>query len=547
MLKFKTTKIKNDKVVVGFNTGHHGGCSIIAHGKIVSISEERIIRKKYADGYINSLFYCLNALNLKIDDIDLLVSSSYHQKLSPCFMGDLVALGIPKNKFITVDHHVSHAYSAYFLSPFKEAFVVVIDGLGNNKDTESYFLANSNGIKKVGGNDSARSIYKGIGRAYEVFTNFCGWSAQEAGKTMGLSAYGKEKYPNIELYKINCNLQIESLIEGKYLSGAVNFVNSNKINFDKPELGFKNKDAAYFVQARTEKVILDLIEKIKDKYKIKNLCLAGGVFLNSIINKKIIDETGIKNIFIPPCCDDTGQSLGNALYGFHSYFKNPKSIKLNHAYLGKEYSSEEINDVLNKKQKIYPLPYSVKSKDIVVVKSKNIAKEVAKLLFKGNIIGWFQGASEVGPRALGHRSILCAPYPAKMKDVLNNKIKHREAFRPFAPAVMAEHAYKYFDIQTDSPFMLLVARARKNMEKKIPAILHVDNTARIQTVTEKDNGLYYYLIKEFYKLSKIPVILNTSFNDNGEPIVETPRDALNMFCKSKLDYLVIGDYIISKL
>ncbi len=546
MLSFNTKNNKG-KTVVGFNTGHDGGCAIIHNGQVISISEERLNRKKHSDGYINSFFYCLNGLGIKISDVDLFVSSSYSENLPECFMGAFKALGLPSEKFITIDHHLSHAYSAFATSPFNEAIIIVIDGSGNVSDTESYYLGDSSGsIKKVGGNNSNRSIYKGIGRAYESFTNFIGWSHQEAGKTMGLAAYGKEKYPDIQLYKINDTDEIESYLNSKYYHGALDFIKNNKLDLGKPFSGFDNKDAAFFIQDRTEKIILELVERLYKKYNIPNVCLAGGVFLNSIINKKILDQTSIKEVFIPPCCDDTGQPLGNAIYGYGHHLGEPMSIKMDHGYLGKEYSDDEILDVVEKKQKIYTLPYEVKSRDIEYRKSDNLAKDVAKLLSEGNIIGWFQGASEIGPRALGHRSILCAPFPSEMKDILNNRIKHRENFRPFAPVILEEKVGEYFALDRPSPFMLLVAKAKEENRDKIPAVLHYDYTARIQTVTQKTHGTFYDLIKEFENITNIPVILNTSFNDSGEPIVETPRDAIMMFYKSELDYLILGEYILWK-
>ncbi len=545
MLYFNNSK-HNSKTVVGFNTGHHGGCAIIHNGKVVSIAEERLNRKKNSDGYLNSFFYCLKGLGIKVSDIDLFVSSSYHNGLSDNFMGEFAPLGISPGKFITVDHHLSHAYATYATSPFSEAIVLVIDGLGNGTDTESYYIAKGNTITKIGGNDPQRSMYKGIGRAYESFTNFIGWSAQEAGKTMGLAAYGEEKYPNIELYKINENNEIDSFLEGKYYHGAANFVRENNIDFGSPFKGYENKDAAFFVQDRTEKVILELIRRIYDQYKIPNVCLGGGVFLNSIINKKILDETEIKQVFVPPYCDDTGQPLGNALYGYCYVVGNPMDIKLEHAYFGREYSDEELVDVIEKRQEIYALPYEVKSKDLEYKKSDRIAKDVATLLSQGKIIGWFQGESEIGPRALGHRSILCAPFPANMKDILNVKIKHRENFRPFAPVVLEEKVSEYFDLDRPSPYMLMVAMGTENKQEEIPAVLHYDKTGRVQTVNKVINGNFYELVSEFEKITGIPVILNTSFNDNGEPIVENPRDALVMFCNSELDYLVLNDYIIWK-
>ena len=512
MHSFKN-KNHNNKTVVGFNTGHNSGCAIIHDGKIVSISEERLDRKKNSDGYIKSLFYCLKALKINVSDVDLFVSSSYHKRLPDNFMGDLVSLGFKKEKFITVDHHLSHAYSSYFLSPFKKSLVVVIDGLGNENDTESYYVADNKKITKVGGNNSKRSIYQGIGRAYESFTNYCGWSAQEAGKTMGLAAYGKDAGKGINLFEISENCEINSKLSGNYYHGAVNFAKNNNLNFGRPFSGFNNKDAAFYIQDQIEKIIIELINRLYSKYKIDNLCLAGGVFLNGIVNKKILDETPIKNIFIPPCCDDTGQPLGNALYGYINKFGNPKDIHLKHAYLGREY--------------------------------KDITKPVAKLLNEGNIVGWFQGSSEIGPRALGHRSILTKPNPAKMKDILNEKIKHREMFRPFAPIILDEYKSDYFEINTESPYMLLVAKSKQSQIKNISAVLHFDKTGRLQTV-KKTNGKIYNLLKEYKNISGLPVLLNTSFNDSGEPIVESPRDAMVMFAKNKIDYLVLNDYLIWK-
>lgn len=545
MLSFNNSG-HNNKTVVGFNTGHHGGCTIIHDGKIISISEERLNRKKYSEGYIESFFYCLKGLGIHVSDIDLFVSSSYHKKLSEEFMGEFEVLGISKEKFITVDHHLSHAYTAFCTSPFEESLVVVVDGLGNTPDTESYYLARGNNITRIGGNNKDRSIYKGIGRAYESFTNFIGWSAQEAGKTMGLAALGKEKYPDIDLFKINERHEIESLLEGKYYHGASDFVREKGMDFGKPFSLEENKDAAFFVQDRIEKIILRLVRQLYEEYKMPNLCLSGGVFLNGIVNKKILDETPIKNVYVPPCCDDTGQPLGNALYGYCSHFGNPMNIELKHAFLGREYSNIEIIDVIEKRQEIYPLPYEVKSQEIEFFRSPDISKDVAELLSKENIIGWFQDGSEIGPRALGHRSILCSPFPAKMKDVLNERIKHRELFRPFAPAVLEEKAEEYFELDRPSPFMLLVANGRPEVSDKIPAVLHYDSSARVQTVSKETDVRFYNLISEFGKITGVPVLLNTSFNDSGEPIVETPKDALVMFCKNELDYLVIEDYILWK-
>lgn len=534
------------KTVVGFSTGHNAGCCIIHEGKVVSISEERLNRRKNSDGYLNSFAYCLKALDIRVQDVDLFVSSSYHKRLPDQFMGDLGVLNIPPERFITLDHHLSHAYSAYATSPFDSAIVLAIDGLGNETDTESYYIGEGEVLTKIGGNNPERSIYKGVGRAYESFTNFIGWSAQEAGKTMGLAAYGKEINPDVELYSITADDRIESALEGKYYHGALNFVKNNSLEFGEPFTEYENRDAAFFVQDRTEKIVLELVRRLYEKHKIKNLCLSGGVFLNSIINKKILDETPIENIFTPPCCDDTGQPFGNALYGYTTHFSNPFSIKMEHAYMGRDYSENEMLDVLEKRQELFVLPYETKSCDFEFKISSAITEETAKLLSQGKLVGWFQGGSEIGPRALGHRSILAAPGPAEVKDTINLRIKHRENFRPFAPAILEERVSEYFMLNCPSPFMLLIAKGVPEKYNAIPAVLHVDHTARVQTVNKEIEPRLYSLISNFEKLTGVPVILNTSFNDSGEPIVETPRDALNMFCKSDLDYLVMGDYLVWK-
>ena len=537
---------KISKTIVGFNTGHNGSCTVLHDNKIISIAEERLNRKKYSEGYLYSLIYCLEELGIRIEDVDLFVSSCYGDKLEENYKGLFENIVSDKSKFITVDHHLAHASSCYYLSPYNESLIIVIDGLGNFNDTESYYIANGNTITKVGGNNPTRSKYKGIGRTYETFTNFCGWSAQEAGKTMGLSAWGKEKYPDINLFDINENMEISSKCDGKYIDASLNFIKKNNLDFGKPCNGYENRDAAYYVQAETEKIILELVNRLYNKYKIKNLCVAGGVFLNGIVNQKILEETPIENIFVIPCCDDTGQSLGNALYGYHNYYNEIKRLEFKVPYLGKEYRDEDYLDVLEKRQKKFILPYVVKGCNFKYKQSNNLCKDVAKLLSQGKIIGWFQGASEIGPRALGNRSILCSPYPQNMKDILNLRIKHRENFRPFAPSILEEKTYEFFNLKGDSPYMLKVPICTELAKDKIPATLHIDYTGRVQTVNKKMNRKFYELINEFYNITGIPVLLNTSFNDNGEPIVESPKDALIMFCKSDLDYLILGDYIVWK-
>jgi carbamoyltransferase len=535
-------------IVLGMNVGHDGGAAILINGEIkCAISEERLNRVKYSSGYLNSLFYCLKATNTKINEISLFVFSSYGKPLVKNFMGELEPLGIDKSKFITVDHHLSHAYSSYFFSPFEKALILVIDGQGNQKDTESYYIGEGQNIIKIGGNDNEQKIPIGIGRTYEAFTNFIGWTDQEAGKTMGLAAFGKINNIKKKLFSINKNLQIKSFLEDKYEKGAINFMKKNRINFGLPFLKDKSngsKNAAAYIQRETEDIILKLIKKLVSKTGIKNLCLSGGVALNCNVNSKIIESGLIDNIFIFPAASDKGQCVGNALYGYHKLGYSIPRIILRNDYFGKNYSEKEIIIAL-KKEFGHKIKKIVPGIEINYKKIKNIAKLGAKLIADGKIIGWFQGGSELGPRALGHRSILCDPRQKKFKKILNDKIKHRESFRPFAPVCLEEEMNNYFETKIPSPFMLFIPRVKKEYRSIIPAVVHKDGTARLQTVNKKDNGIFYDLIKEFYKLTGCPIILNTSFNDN-EPIVETPSDAINTFKRTKLDYLIIGNYLVWK-
>lgn len=541
------TNIKMKKtVVIGINIGHDGGVAIIVDGTIkCSISEERLNRQKYSSGYINSFFYCLNYLNLKVSDISLIVFSSYGDSLPLNYQGILNSLNISKNKFLSVNHHLSHAYGAFCLSPFKEAIVLVIDGQGNDKETESYYIANCNKIEKFGGNSSKRNPAKGIGRTYEAFTNFLGWKDQEAGKTMALASYGNHSSYKTPLFRI-VNQEIRSELNHKYEFGVIDFMEKYNMNFGKPYSKGSDKysiDMASYLQNETEKVICDIVDTLVKSTNIYNLCYSGGVGLNCCVNTKIKNNTIINDLFVLPASSDKGQAIGNALYGFHMLTGELLKSPIDNDYFGKNYSEEEISLILNEK-KFYSFKKIIPTKNYNYEKQKSIVKTTSKLLAEDKIIAWFQGGSELGPRALGNRSIICNPQNPMMKKILNERIKHREWFRPFAPSCLLNEANKYFNFNDKSPFMLYAVPIIEDKLDMIPAVAHIDGTARLQTVTEK-NELFYDLIKEFYKITNIPMVLNTSFNDR-EPIVESPSDALYTFLSSEIDYLVIGDYLIWK-
>lgn len=535
-------------VVVGLNIGHDGGAAIAIDGKIAcAISEERLNRRRYSYGYLNSFFYCLSTAGIVIKDISLIVFSSYGESLPSHYQGELKRLGLPSSRFMTVNHHLSHAYGSFFLSPFDDALVVVMDGEGNNAETESYYIAEGQRIEKIGGNTSKRNPAKGIGRTYEAFTNFLGWTDQDAGKTMGLAAYGNSSRIKKDLFSINNSLEVIGALDYKYEKGVIDFMKMHKLPFGQPFGKGKNKEsviAASYAQRTTESVVIELITRLVEKTGKKKLCMSGGVALNCVINEKLIRKHIVDDIFILPASSDRGQPIGNALYGFQKLTGYLPKNSLRNDYFGKIYTEKDILSALNRNKRAFVIK-NVPRKEIIYEKQKNISKTTSALLKEGKIIGWFQGESEFGPRALGHRSILCDSRKIEIKDKLNNRIKHREPFRPFAPSCLLGSSRDYFEFSKASPFMLFSPQVKQNMKSKIPAVTHIDGTARLQTVTKRENGIYHDLIDEFYKLTGVPIILNTSFN-NQEPIVETPGDAVGTFLSTEIDYLAIGDYLAWK-
>ena len=537
--------------IIGVNTGHDGGCALSVDGKIIiAISEERLTRKKCAHGWLNSLFYCLDNSNLTLNDIDLVVFSSYGNQLPKDFDGGLSKFGFPKEKCISVDHHLSHACTAFLTSPYKKSLIFVYDSSGNNSDTESFYIGESNKIKKIGGNPFD-DPFKGIVRAYEAFTSYFGWNSDEAGKTMGLASYGNrlkfEKYP---IYSQTKDGWYYNNLEDLYADGVEKLLKKYKIsNYKKySKNSMEYIDLAAWIQYEFERAVLGTINKLYETTGIDTLCISGGGALNSVCNGMILEKTKIKNLFIFPASSDKGQCIGNALYGHYIYGKqNRQDYIWKSDYTGKNYNSTSTLKSINPESKAFRENVISGASRYKFKVMKNTTKEVAKLIADGKIIGWFQEGSELGPRALGHRSIICDPRRAEMKDILNERVKHREGFRPFAPSILLEKSKEYFNLETPSPFMLLAVNVNEDKCKIIPAVTHVDNTARVQTVTKEDNGVYFDLINEFYKITNVPVILNTSFNLAGEPIVETPKDAMKCFLKTEMDYLVIDNLLIQKI
>ncbi len=538
-----------------------GGCALVENGiPKIAISEERLTRKKYAGGFKKSLEYCLENTKNKIENIDAFVFSiCCDEPLDKKFLKKILKKNnfvIPESKIvINPSHHIAHACSAFFVSPFKEAIILVVDNEGNilekkydkywqnRLERTSFYYGKENKIKLIGRlHDGFKEL--GIGAAYNYFTQYLGFkSYQDAGKTMGLAAYGKGLFKNVKVFdnKKKCQLKNKHVLSEQIKSVKKLILEYSGVDIDEKNFSTKTpsplqKEIAWLIQKETEKIIVKLVDEMTNKTNVTNLCIAGGVALNCVANHKILMSTNVKNIFVQPAAGDTGQCLGNALYGYYLIKKHKrKKYVMKNVFLGKKYNKKEIQKVLKKY-----------SKKISYKESKMPYKETAKLIAEGKIVGWFQGGSEFGPRALGHRSILCNPKIPEMKNILNIRVKHRESFRPFAPSCLLKSAKKYFNIKKPSPFMLFAAPVTLKGKVEIPATVHIDNTARYQTVTKKDNDLFYDLIREFDKITSTPVLLNTSFNKGGAPIIETPDDAVFSFLSMDIDFLVIGNYLVHK-
>lgn len=532
---------------LGINIGHDRGASLVRDGEIIcAISLERLDRVKHSSGVTlpsQAMEYCLKQGNITYKDLDIIVYNyPHHFKAYPVkekIKRDLLLL-CPKVEF--VPHHLAHAYSTFYASPFKEACVLVCDGAGNaykgyalnfwrkkgqdffktEKDieAESSYYFHDDTYDVVWKRWQTRSgVFQkfSLGRMYWEGCLKAGMKILDGGKLMGLAPYGEKLIKPKNIIK-------------KHRNGVDFQIDVNQIK-KMPNNSFEDKaKIAWITQYNLEEILVWLATILQRKSHSSNICLAGGIGLNSVANERIIKESSFKNIFILPPSDDAGIALGCAYFGYYNILKGTER-KPYPVYTGKIYSDEEIEKSI---------------KDLKYYKSDNVTKEVAKLISEHKIIGWFQGKSEYGARALGNRSILCDPRDGKMKDILNHKVKHRESFRPFAPAVLYEEANKFFEIDEECPYMLRIVDVLEKAKSKLQAITHVDGTARIQTITREQNPIYYDLIKEFQRLTEIPVILNTSFNVAGEPIVETPMDAVKCFLGTGIDLLVIGNYIVEK-
>jgi carbamoyltransferase len=518
----------------------------------VAISEERLIRKKHPYVFpVHSIGYCLDHYGLEdMSSVDLLVSDYIRVKRwfnsGPGYpIGEFDYLKLKfdfdPRKIISISHHMAHAASVFYTSGFDAAAVLIVDGNGSDLQTTSFFDADNGKIRYI-------DEYKahGIGAVYNAVTKgILDFGTGGEGKTMGLAPFGEGHDPVLDfegdLNGIKNNYS--RFVRRQPWSDVLNYVDdANRITPLKKTYPKPKNDAdllnpyfsrvAYDVQQEAERVLVHLGQEIEKQTGRKKICLAGGVALNSVANKIMYDATNFEDIFVFPACSDSGIPFGLALWGYYNakelgVFKR-RSLSFQNAYTGITYPKQRAIDMFER----HDIPHK-----------KATPHDVAQLIADGNIVGWFQGGSEYGPRALGHRSILADSRKAEMTDIVNARVKHRESFRPFAPAVLLEDCADYFELKGASPYMLLVAKVKK--PDIVPAITHVDGTARVQTLTQKDNGIFYDLVHAFKEITGVPVILNTSFNDAGEPIVETPEDAMICFLRTEMEYLVIGEYLVA--
>jgi carbamoyltransferase len=557
---------------IGYTT-HDISAALVRSGELVAaVARERLSRRKHDGGVSGGggwdasacIDYCLEVAGIPLERVDLFVENhlqnvdfhSFHEQEVARFKRPY-----PIEKTIMISHHLAHAYSTFYGSGFDDALVLVVDGEGNSRRAIATYqgedgdrLRQSDTDDGVDPNITEKiSLYRArrgaemtllrkdftvgsLGGAYDLVTIHIFDQRDEAGKTMGLAPYGKSGRFQFDLIRSQ-----SSKVTYPYLNDAMNMVMPQPIK-QWPEDPSKWSDdhrffadLAWKVQDDLEGVLVDIAKTARREYGMTRLCIAGGVGLNSVSNKLILDQSGFEDLFIVPSSGDDGISIGCAYWGTHHGSTAAAGGRLRNAYTGRVYPEETIEAALGD-----PRLCSVRLDESALLEC------VVSAIAEGRIVGWFEGGSEIGPRALGHRSILGDARRAEMVSILNRRVKFREAFRPFAPVVPLENVSEYFELDRPSPYMLLIAPVHKEKRSVIPAITHVDGTARVQTVTEEENGRFYRLVRAFGAATGVPVIINTSFNIKGEPIVETPAEAVSSFLRADMDLLVLEDFVIEK-
>lgn len=581
---------------------HDAAAALIKDGVLVAAAEEeRFSRIKHDYEFPeNAIEFCLRTGGIEKADIDYVMffekpfvkferlllcsmqtfprSMKLFREAMVTWLGDklwvkhllLKKLGVPSSKVLFSEHHLSHAASSFYCSPFEEAAILTVDGVGE-WTTAAVGIGKGTDIKLI----KEIRFPHSLGLLYSAFTAFLGFEVNEGEyKVMGMAPFGRPDYVDkvyelvhvdgdggfeLDMDYFSFHYSSEKTFSKKFeklfgtprdqkahfftpSTGYPSYFGDRPSDFD--ELGRQNQyyaDIAASIQVVTEQIMVKMANYAYRETGLSKLCMAGGVALNSVANRKILSDTPFDDIYIQPAAGDGGGAVGAALYGYHALLGQPRKFVMEHAYWGEEHSAQDTEQFLTENN----IPYERIEDD------RKLIERVVDGLTRGKVIGWHQGRFEWGPRALGNRSIIADPRRADMKDIVNVKIKFREPFRPFAPSVLVERAGDYFAL--DNPekhyparFMLYVTDVRENKRDVLPAITHVDGTGRLQTVTKELNPKYYSLIEAFGEATGVPVVLNTSFNLKGEPIVNTPGEAFNSFSKSGMDLLVLGNYIVDK-
>jgi carbamoyltransferase len=581
---------------------HDAAAALLQNGQLIAAAEEeRFSRIKHDFGFpVQAIKFCLGSGQIRSEDLDYVVFfekpfrkldrilasvlQTYPQSWK-VFRESMISwivdkmwvastlqaeLGIDRGKILFSEHHLSHAASAFLCSPYEESAILTVDGVGD-------WVTASGGVGK--GNEIRRTKHlefpHSLGLLYSAFTAFLGFEVNEGEyKVMGMAPYGKPRYADkvwkvvrqdsdgsfsLDMDYFTFHYSTDRMYSRKLVelfgeprpremaffteaTGFPKYFGEPPANYS--ELCQVNEhyaDIAASIQQVTEELLLGMARNLQKETGQKKLCIAGGVGLNSVANSRILRETDFEEIYIQPAAGDSGAAVGAAFWAYNSLLGNPRTFCMKHAYWGKNYSEAEIRSFLTENN----------IKHRYVENDDDLLDQTVERLTNAKVVGWYQGRFEWGPRALGNRSILADPRNPEMKDIVNSKIKFREPYRPFAPSVLAERAEDYFDLpgaaeQFPARYMLYVTPVRPDKRKILPATTHEDGTARLQTVFREENPRYYGLIERFGNATGVPVVLNTSFNLRGEPIVTTPANAFSTFSKSEMDSLVLGNFIVDK-
>jgi carbamoyltransferase len=549
---------------------HDSAACLLQDGKIIAaVSEERFTRQKNSPVFpVNAINFCLQRSNLTIDDINYIgfyekpFLKLYRVLLShlraypfsfknfldtvPNWLEERLTLPLLlkkelgyEGKVLFIKHHLSHAASAFLVSPFEEAAILTADGVGE-WGSMTIGVGRGKDIKII----NEMHFPNSLGLFYTAITTYLGLEALIGeGKVMGLAGYGKpcylDKFREMVIVKPDGSFMIDQKFFGfnkgsrMYSNKLIEVLGKDRKPQEKIEQ--RHCDIAASLQEFTEEILIIIANNLYASSRMDNLCLAGGLFLNCVANSKILENTPFKKVFIQPAAGDSGGALGVASYIYHSILNNNRSFVMQDAYLGPDFSQNQMKRAL--------VNNGINFKEF---SDEDLFKYVAQKISQDKIIGWFQGRMEFGPRALGNRSILANPGNPGMKDILNQKVKKRESFRPYAPAVLEEKITEFFKAKQFSSFMLMSAQVNEDKRTVIPGVTHIDGSARVQSVSKNINPRLWNLIKEFESITGLPVILNTSFNLNREPIVCAPEEAVSCFKRTQMDCLVLGNYVAEK-